>query len=61
MGSSDIWSDNQLVYEGILKGHAMLFKTFDGQWLMSVHSHYVDKQGRYIRKPHFFLTSPLFC
>lgn len=35
-------------------GHSMLFQTFEGQWLMSVHSHYVDQQGRYIRVPHFF-------
>lgn len=32
----------------------MLFQTFEGQWLMSVHSHYVDSQGRYIRVPHLF-------
>lgn len=35
-------------------GHGMLFRTFAGQWLMSVHSHYVDDRGRYIRRPHFF-------
>lgn len=35
-------------------GHSMLFQTFEGQWLMSVHSHYVDSQGRYIRVPHLF-------
>lgn len=35
-------------------GHGMLFRTFDGQWLMSVHSHYVDNKGRYIRIPHLF-------
>ena len=35
-------------------GHSMLFRTFDGQWMMSVHSHYVDARGRYIRTPHFF-------
>lgn len=35
-------------------GHGMLFRTFDGQTLMSVHSHYVDENGRYIRRPHFF-------
>nr|WP_319401591.1 glycoside hydrolase family 43 protein [uncultured Carboxylicivirga sp.] len=34
-------------------GHGMLFKTFDGQWLMSVHSHKVVA-GRYIRVPHLF-------
>lgn len=35
-------------------GHSMLFRTFEGQWMMSVHSHRVDAQGRYIRVPHFF-------
>lgn len=34
-------------------GHGMLFRTFDGQWLMSVHSH-KDVNGRYIRIPHLF-------
>lgn len=35
-------------------GHSMLFQTFEGQWLMSVHSHYVDGQGQYVRVPHLF-------
>ncbi|MBP1530910.1 MAG: family 43 glycosylhydrolase [Bacteroidaceae bacterium] len=35
-------------------GHSMLFRTFEGQWMMSVHSHRVDAQGRYIRVPYFF-------
>lgn len=34
-------------------GHGMLFKTFDGQWLMSVHSHRVEN-GVYVRIPHLF-------
>ena len=34
-------------------GHGMLFRTFDGEWLMSVHSH-LDVNGRYLRSPHFF-------
>ena len=34
-------------------GHGMLFKTFDGKWLMSVHSH-KDVNGNYIRVPHLF-------
>lgn len=34
-------------------GHGMLFKTFDGQWLMSVHSH-LNNNGRYHRVPHLF-------
>ena len=34
-------------------GHSMLFKTFEGQWLMSVHSH-KNVNGRYIRVPHLF-------
>ncbi len=34
-------------------GHGMLFQTFDGRWLMSVHSHR-DVNGRYIRVPHLF-------
>lgn len=34
-------------------GHGMLFRTFEGKWLMSVHSHYNDR-GHYVRVPHFF-------
>lgn len=34
-------------------GHGMLFRTFDGQLLMSVHSH-KSVDGRYIRVPHLF-------
>ncbi len=34
-------------------GHGMLFKTLEGKWLMSVHSH-KDVNGRYIRIPHLF-------
>ena len=34
-------------------GHGMLFRTFDGQLLMSVHSH-KDIGGRYHRVPHLF-------
>lgn len=34
-------------------GHGMLFRTFDGQWLMSVHSH-KNIDGHYLRIPHFF-------
>lgn len=34
-------------------GHGMLFKTLQGQWLMSVHSH-KSVDGRYIRIPHLF-------
>lgn len=34
-------------------GHGMLFRTFDGKLLMSVHSHRNDN-GRYIRVPHLF-------
>lgn len=35
-------------------GHSMLFQTFEGQWLMSLHSHYVNEKGEYIRIPHLF-------
>ena len=35
-------------------GHSMLFKTLDGRWMMSVHSHATDERGRTIRTPHFF-------
>lgn len=35
-------------------GHAMLFRTFEGEWLMSVHSHAKDANGRTIRKPCLF-------
>lgn len=34
-------------------GHGMLFRTLDGRWLMSVHSH-KNVSGRYIRIPHLF-------
>ncbi len=34
-------------------GHGMLFKTFDGKLLMSVHSHRVVN-GKFIRYPHLF-------
>lgn len=34
-------------------GHGMLFRTFDGKLLMSVHSH-KNVNGRYIRYPHLF-------
>lgn len=34
-------------------GHGMLFQTFDGQWLMSIHSHR-DEKGVYVRVPHLF-------
>lgn len=35
-------------------GHSMLFKTLDGQWLMSIHSHATDEKGRTVRHPHLF-------
>lgn len=34
-------------------GHGMLFRTFNGQWLMSAHSH-KEVNGRYIRIPRLF-------
>lgn len=34
-------------------GHGMLFKTLDGKWMMSVHSH-KSVDGHYIRIPHLF-------
>lgn len=34
-------------------GHGMLFRTFDGKLLMSVHSH-KDIGGHYHRVPHLF-------
>lgn len=34
-------------------GHGMLFQTFEGKWLMSVHSH-KNIDGRYHRVPHLF-------
>lgn len=36
-------------------GHGMLFRTFDGKLLMSVHSH-KNINGRYIRIPHLFVV-----
>ncbi|NDV84602.1 glycoside hydrolase family 43 protein [Bacteroides sp. 51] len=35
-------------------GHGMLFRTLDGEMLMSVHSHKEMKDGRYHRVPHLF-------
>jgi beta-xylosidase len=35
-------------------GHGMLFRTFEGKLLMSVHSHQEGKDGRTIRIPHLF-------
>lgn len=35
-------------------GHGMLFRTFEGKLLMSVHSHRVAADGRYIRVPRLF-------
>ena len=35
-------------------GHSMLFRTFEGEWLMSIHSHATDARGRTIRHPRFF-------
>jgi beta-xylosidase len=35
-------------------GHGMLFRTLEGRLLMSVHSHYLDKEGRTIRIPRLF-------
>jgi hypothetical protein len=34
-------------------GHAMLFRTFEGKLLMSIHSHRRE-DGRQVRRPHFF-------
>jgi len=34
-------------------GHGMLFRTFEGKWLLSLHSHQ-DNQGDYHRVPHLF-------
>ncbi|QRR03998.1 family 43 glycosylhydrolase [Dyadobacter sandarakinus] len=36
-------------------GHGMLFQTFEGKWLMSVHSH-KSVNGRTMRYPHLFET-----
>lgn len=38
-------------------GHSMLFKTFEGQWLMSVHLHQKNDRGHTIRIPHLFKVS----
>ncbi len=35
-------------------GHSMMFRTFDGKLIMSLHSHYEDNKGKYIRIPKFF-------
>ncbi len=38
-------------------GHGMIFKTFDGKSLMSVHSHAKSKNGGTVRIPHFFVVN----
>ena len=38
-------------------GHGMLFKTFDGRTLMSLHSHKKISQDHVDRRPHFFTVS----
>ena len=38
-------------------GHSMIFQDFEGNWLMSVHSHSVNERGQYIRHPHLFKLS----
>lgn len=40
-------------------GHGMLFRTFDGKLLMSVHSH-KNVNGRYIRIPYLFEVNDLY-
>jgi beta-xylosidase len=35
-------------------GHGMMFRTFEGELLMAVHSHRVAENGRYIRIPKLF-------
>ncbi|MEN2398871.1 glycoside hydrolase family 43 protein [Flavobacterium sp. MC2016-06] len=35
-------------------GHGMLFRTFEGKLLMSLHSHYVNDKGQFIRVPKLF-------
>ncbi len=35
-------------------GHGMMFYTFDGKLIMSLHSHYENNKGKYIRIPKFF-------
>lgn len=37
-------------------GHGMLFRTFDGRTLMSVHSHVQHAQDKVERRPHFFIV-----
>ncbi|MCR4613327.1 MAG: glycoside hydrolase family 43 protein [Bacteroidaceae bacterium] len=35
-------------------GHGMMFRTFDGRLLLSIHSHNVNHRGQYVRRPCFF-------
>lgn len=35
-------------------GHGMMFRSFEGDLLMSLHSHREDENGRYIRIPNLF-------
>lgn len=38
-------------------GHGMIFRTFEGELLLSCHSHAKDSRGRTVRIPHFFKIS----
>ncbi|MCM1449479.1 MAG: family 43 glycosylhydrolase [Clostridiales bacterium] len=44
------WLQEKKPITGPNLGHGMLFRTLDGQWLLSLHSHRSDN-GRYIRRP----------
>ncbi|MDO4994600.1 MAG: glycoside hydrolase family 43 protein [Bacteroidales bacterium] len=35
-------------------GHGMMFRTFDGRLLLSIHSHNINHRGQYVRRPCFF-------
>ena len=52
--SNDLWIQESEPITPPNCGHSMLFQRFDGKWMMSIHSHAYDAQGRTIRIPHLF-------
>ncbi len=48
------WIHEKLPITGPNFGHGMLFRTFEGKLLMSVHSHAEVRNGQYLRYPKLF-------
>ena len=48
------WLHEKQIFTPPNFGHGMLFRSFEGKLLLSVHSHTSNKNGRYIRVPRLF-------